>query len=110
MALEEKTSRTIPKHTTFLYKIHCISTINFNNNGGEINTAMLDANQIANIFTDNCSVTMPAENYLFIYKRIQELERERDCYKQQLGILKEAADNLKDNTGIDITNFISKNS
>jgi uncharacterized coiled-coil DUF342 family protein len=47
---------------------------------------------------------------LFIYKRIQELEREIDCYKQQLDILKEAADNLKDNTGIDITNFISKNS
>ena len=73
-------------------------------------TAMLDANKIANIFTDNCSVTMPAENYLFIYKRIQELEIERDCYKQQFDILKEAADNLKDNTGIDITKFIHKNS
>ena len=57
---------------------------------------MLDVNQIANIFTDNSSVTMPAENYMFIYKRIQELERERDCYKQQLDILKESADNLKD--------------
>lgn len=69
---------------------------------------MLDANKIANIFTDNCSVTMHAENYLFIYKRIQELEIERDCYKQQFDILKEAADNLKDNTGIDITKFIHK--
>ena len=69
---------------------------------------MLESNQIANIFTDKCSVTMPAENYLFIYKRIQELEKERDYYKQQLDILKEAADNLKDNTGIDITNFIDK--
>lgn len=69
---------------------------------------MLDANQIANIFTDNCSVTMPADNYLFIYKRIQELEREKDFYKQQLGILEEAADNLKDKTGIDITKFIQK--
>lgn len=67
---------------------------------------MLEVNQIANIFTDKCSVTMPAENYLFIYKRIQELEKERDCYKQQLDILKKAADNLRDNTGIDIMNFI----
>lgn len=71
---------------------------------------MLDVNQIANIFTENCSVTIPAENYLFICKRMQELEKEKDCYKQQFDILKEAADNLKDNTGIDITFFISKNS
>lgn len=45
---------------------------------------MLDANQMENIFTDKCSVTMPAENYLFIYKRMQELECERDFYKKQL--------------------------
>lgn len=67
---------------------------------------MLDANQIANIFTDKCSVTMPAENYLFIYKRMQELERERDCYKQQADTLKRAADKLKENCGIDLTNFV----
>lgn len=51
---------------------------------------MLDANQMENIFTDKCSVTMPAENYLFIYKRMQELERERDWYKKQVDILKQA--------------------
>ena len=67
---------------------------------------MLEANQIANIFTDNCSVTMPAENYLVIYKRIQELERERDCYKRQLDMLKEAADYLRDNHGIDLVKFV----
>ena len=54
---------------------------------------MLDTNQIANIFTDKCSVTMPAENYLFIYKRMQELERERDFYKDECDKLKQN-DNL----------------
>lgn len=67
---------------------------------------MLDVNQIENIFTDKCSVTMPAENYMFIYKRMQELERERDCYKQQVDMLKQAADKLKENCGIDFTNFV----
>ena len=49
---------------------------------------MLETNQIANIFTDKCSVTMPAENYLFIYKRMQELEQERDYYKSEYQKLK----------------------
>lgn len=67
---------------------------------------MLDVNQIANIFTDKCSVTMPAENYLFIYKRMQELERERDCYKQQVDILKQAADKIRRFSGIDIQDYM----
>lgn len=50
---------------------------------------MLEVNQIANIFTDKCSVTMPAENYLFIYKRMQELERENAWYKKEYETLKQ---------------------
>ena len=50
---------------------------------------MLDANQIANIFTDNCSVTMPAEQYLTIYKEIQRLENENAWYKKEYESLKQ---------------------
>ena len=53
---------------------------------------MLDVNQIENIFTDGCSVTMPAENYLFICKRMQELERERDIYKSEYQRLMDITD------------------
>ena len=32
--MEEKAKRAIRKHTTLLYKIYSICTINFNNNNG----------------------------------------------------------------------------
>ena len=44
---------------------------------------------IAESFTENCSITMPAGQYLTIYKKIQELENEKEWYKREYESLKQ---------------------
>lgn len=44
---------------------------------------------IAESFTENCSITMPAGQYLTIYKKMQELENELAWYKNEYKSLKQ---------------------
>lgn len=44
---------------------------------------------IAESFTENCSITMPAGQYLTIYKEIQRLENENAWYKKEYESLKQ---------------------
>lgn len=44
---------------------------------------------IAEYFTENCSITMPAGEYLTIYKEMQRLENELAWYKNEYESLKQ---------------------
>lgn len=44
---------------------------------------------IAESFTENCSITMPAGQYLTIYKEMQRLENELAWYKKEYEALKQ---------------------
>lgn len=44
---------------------------------------------IAESFTENCSITMPAGQYLTIYKEMQRLENELEWYKKEYESLKQ---------------------
>lgn len=44
---------------------------------------------IAESFTENCSITMPAGQYLTIYKEIQRLENENAWYEKEFESLKQ---------------------
>lgn len=45
--------------------------------------------RINELFTEHCSVTMPAEQYLTIYKEIQRLENEIAWYEKEFESLKQ---------------------
>lgn len=44
---------------------------------------------ISESFTENCSITMPAGQYLTIYKEMQRLENELSWYKNEYESLKQ---------------------
>lgn len=44
---------------------------------------------ITESFTENCSITMPAGQYLTIYKEMQRLENELAWYKKEYELLKQ---------------------
>jgi hypothetical protein len=46
-------------------------------------------NRINELFTEHCSITMPAGQYLTIYKEMQRLENELAWYKKEYESLKQ---------------------
>lgn len=51
--------------------------------------------KINELFTENCSITMPAGQYLTIYKEMQRLENEKAWYKSEYEKLKQTITEVK---------------